>query len=109
MTATEPVQESILKVVPKQKRRGAHCEMCGRWFVFDVSAKGGKPRSYCDADCKAFSVAIGMMRDRWNVIRNRCTAKVWLGLRSMIWGELNLRPWNRGVTKENRREVLGRR
>ena len=75
------------------------CENCGRTFEYTISAKGGRPRAFCDDDCKSFKLALNVIYGLFALMRDRFTAYAWLMLRGELWAFLNARPWNRGVKK----------
>lgn len=72
------------------------CPSCGRPVQ---RLPTGRPRVYCDDDCKALSYWLTDAEERLSMLAARCTPLAWARVRRLLWGGLNARAWNRGVAR----------
>lgn len=72
------------------------CPVCGRPVQ---RLPTGRPRVYCDDRCKALSYWLTDAEGMLALLAERCVPMAWARVRRGLWGALNARAWNRGVSR----------
>lgn len=79
------------------------CPTCWRPIHEDTEHKGkvgGRPKVYCDDQCRKLYYWMGKAEDMVRLMAERCTPERWADFRRLMWGSLNFRAWNRGVKRK---------